>query len=210
MDLELQAAEKQAFHRAALQDGILDILCGLCLITWGWMTEAGLAGMGGMVFAVVYPTGFAIRKKLIAPRIGHVRLKEQVVRSKRMLMVGLFTFTAVAGLVVYMASDSQAGDMRAKLDSLGSMVLAFPLALIATVIGLVYGAKRGHAYAIAIMLSFLICHLSFAEGSRWNEPTLPLIMSGAIVLSTGVALYTRFVRQHPMTEAPHDLFDASH
>lgn len=207
MDLELQAAERQAFHRAALQDGILDILCGLCLIAWGFLTEAGQAGLGGISFAVIYPTGFAIRKRLISPRIGHVTLKEQTVRSKRLLMVGLFTFTAVAGLALYLADDAGAGDLRGKMDNLGIMVLAFPLALIATMIGLVYGAKRGHAYAIAIMLSFLACHLSIEKGSRWDEPTLPLMISGAIVLLTGITLYARFVRSHPISEAPSDLFD---
>ena len=128
MDLELQAAEKQAFHRAALEDGILDILCGLCLVAWGFLVEAGQAGLGGITFAVIYPTGFAIRKRLIAPRIGHVTLKEQTVRSKRLLMIGLFTFTAVAGLALYLASDTEAGDFRARMESLGAMVLAFPLA----------------------------------------------------------------------------------
>jgi uncharacterized membrane protein len=210
MDRELQAAERQAFHRAALEDGVLDILCGLCLIAWGFLTEAGQAGLGGISFAVIYPTGFAIRKRLIAPRIGHVTLKEQTVRSKRLLMVGLFSFTAVAGLVLFLASDTEAGDFRGKIESLGVMVLAFPLALIATTIGLVYGAKRGHAYAIVIMLSFLACHLSFETGRRWDEPTLPLMASGVIVLLTGITLFTRFLRSHPISEVPSDLFDASH
>jgi hypothetical protein len=210
MDLELQAAEKRAFHRAALEDGILDILCGLCLIAWGFLTEAGQSGLGGMTFAVIYPTGFAIRRRLIAPRIGHVALKEQTVRSKRLLMICLFTFTVVAGLALLLASDPDAGGFRGKMESLGVMVLAFPLALIATMIGLIFGAKRGHAYAVAIMLSFLGCHLSIERGSRWDEPTLPLMISGAIVLLTGITLFTRFVRSHPITEAPSDLFDASH
>jgi uncharacterized membrane protein len=209
MDLELQAAEKQAFHRAALEDGILDILCGLCFVAWGFLVEAGQAGLGGITFAVIYPTGFAIRKRLIAPRIGHVTLKEQTVRSKRLLMIGLFTFTAVAGLALYLASDTEAGDFRARMDSLGVMVLAFPLALIATMIGLIYGAKRGHAYAVAIMLSFLGCHLSIEKGSRWDEPTLPLMISGTIVLLTGITLCTRFMRSHPISDVPSDLFDAS-
>jgi uncharacterized membrane protein len=210
MDTDLQAAEKRAFHRAALEDGILDILIGLCLIAWGFLTEAGHAGLGGITFAVIYPTGFAIRKRLIAPRIGHVTLKEQTVRSKHLLMAGLFTFTAVAGLALFLASDTQAGDFRAKMESLGAMVLAFPLALIATTIGLIYGAKRGHAYAVAIMLSFLGCHLSIEKGSRWDEPTLPLLISGSIVLLTGITLCTRFLRKHPVSEVPSDLFDASH
>ena len=210
MDLELEAAERQAFHRAALEDGILDILCGLCLIAWGFLTEAGQAGLGGITFAVIYPTGFAIRKRLISPRIGHVTLKEQSVRSKRLLLIGLFTFTAVAGLVMYLAGNTEAGDFRAKIESLGIMVLAFPLALIATTIGLVYGAKRAHAYAVVIMLSFLGCHLSIEKGSRWDEPTLPLMISGTIVLLTGITLCTRFMRSHPISEVPSDLFDASH
>jgi uncharacterized membrane protein len=210
MDTDLQAAEKRAFHRAALEDGILDILIGLCLIAWGFLTEVGHAGLGGITFAVIYPTGFAIRKRLIAPRIGHVTLKEQTVRSKHLLMAGLFTFTAVAGLALFLASDTQAGDFRAKMESLGAMVLAFPLALIATTIGLIYGAKRGHAYAVAIMLSFLGCHLSIEKGSRWDEPTLPLLISGSIVLLTGITLCTRFLRKHPVSEVPSDLFDASH
>lgn len=209
MDLELQVAEKRAFHRAALEDGIIDMLCGLCLLAWGLLTEAGQAGLGGISFAVIYPTGFAIRKRLISPRIGHVALKEQTVRSKRLLLIGLFTFTAVAGLALYLASDPGAGDLRSKMQSLGVLVLAFPLALIATMIGLIYGANRGHVYAVAIMLSFLGCHLAVERGSRWDEPTLPLMISGAIVLLTGIALYTRFVRSHPIVQAPSDLFDAS-
>lgn len=210
MDPELQAAEQRAFHRAALQDGVLDILCGLCLLAWGFLTEAGQAGLGGITFAVIYPTGFAIRKRLIAPRIGHVTLKERSVRSKRLFLIGLFTFTAVAGLVLYLAGNTEAGDVRGKMESLGVMVLAFPLALIATTIGLVYGAKRAHAYAVVIMLSFLGCHLSFEQGSRWDEPTLPLMISGTVVLLTGVTLFVRFVRSHPVSEAPSDLFDATH
>ena len=60
------------------------------------------------------------------------------------------------------------------------------------------------------MLSFLGCHLSIEKGSRWDEPTLPLLISGSIVLLTGITLCTRFLRKHPVSEVPSDLFDASH
>ena len=42
---------KAAFRRAALEDGVIDILCGLCLLGWGLLMEAGQGALGGVLFS---------------------------------------------------------------------------------------------------------------------------------------------------------------
>lgn len=218
MDHELDAARKAAFQRAALQDGVIDILIGLCLIGWGFLMEAGQAGLGGVLFATVYPTAVGLRKKLIEPRIGHVQLAGNTMRSRRLLLAGFFTFTMVAGVVVLLLSTgelgpdqaaNQATGLREQLRSLGILVLGLPLTLVATVMGLVFGAARAHGYAVWILSAFLGVHLFARPDTVWAEPIPPLIISGLAPLAVGGFLLQRFLREHPVIEAPADFYDAA-
>ena len=206
MDQELELARQAAFRRAALEDGVIDALCGLCLLGWGLLMEAGQGALGGVLFATIYPTGMALRKRLIEPRIGHVHLPQSTVRSKRLLLIGLFTLTAVAGLVLFASMESE-GSIREQLNELGILVLALPLVLIATVVGMIFGAARAHGYAIWIMLSFLAVHLLADPESNWAEPALPLALSSLAPLLIGVALFIGFRRRHPVVEPPAEFYD---
>jgi hypothetical protein len=214
MDRDLRDAQRAAFHRAALQDGVLDILCGLCLLGWAALMEAGQGALGGILFATIYPTGTALRRKLIEPRLGHVALKGGEMRSKRLLLMGALTFTAIAGVVIFLLSTppltpEDGAGIRDRLADLGVIVLGLPLALIATVVGFVYGAARAHGYAAWIMAAFVMGHLVYPEDAAWAEPSLPLALSSLAPLLVGVVLFTRFVRDYPVVTPPAELFDAA-
>lgn len=217
MDQELELVRKAAFRRAALEDGVIDILCGLCLIGWGLLVEAGQAAMGGVLFATVYPSGLALRKRLIEPRIGHVALPGTEVRAKKLLLIGLFTLTAVLGVVAFLLAtpelspDGSGGSAFAdRMAALGILVLALPLTLAATAMGAIFGAARAHFYAVWIFTAFLVVHLTAPTDSAWAEPSLPLAISGLAPLLMGLGLFTRFLRSHPVVEAPAEFYDASH
>ena len=217
MDQELELVRQAAFRRAALEDGVSDILYGLFLVGWGLLMEAGQGALGGVLFATVYPTGMGLRKRLIEPRIGHVALPDTTVRAKKFLMIGLFTLTAVLGVVAFLLANpglnpdgSRSSVAADRMADLGILVLALPLTLAATSIGAIFGAARAHFYAVWVFTAFLVVHLTAPADSSWAEPTVPLLVSGLAPLLIGLGLYTRFVRSHPVVEAPSEFYDASH
>ena len=97
---------------------------------------------------------------------------------------------------------------RDRLRDLGDLALGLLLALIATAVGVVYRAPRGHLYAIATVAAFLAFRVAGPiEG--WRDPILPLIAAGLVPVVLGSALLVRFLGRHPASDAPEGLFDTA-
>ncbi len=195
MQPNLAKIEQQAFHKAALQDGIIDILCGLCMIAWAVMIAFDAGGLGGISFAICFPSTLVLRKKLVEPRIGKVQLKKATLKGKQLLTLGVFSFTAIAGVVVSGFADS------IPINSLGPLMLGLVFALVAAAIGFIYRARRGFFYTACITTVFLATRALELEVRR-DDLLLPLTISGVIVLVTGAALLARFLSKHPILDNP--------
>lgn len=206
MQKKLQQHEQTAFNNAALQDGIPDILCGACLVFWSILMIFDQAGFGGLAFAVCFPATLAIRKKVVEPRIGKVQLKKSSLKLKHLLVAGAFTFTLVVGVVLFIKQNGNSGGVE-QLQGLGGLLFGFMLAFISTVIGLVWQAKRAHIYAIIIVAVFVVLRVMQHGDSAWGELTLPVMVSGIVVLVSGICLFSRFLIHHPVVEPPAHLFE---
>ncbi|MDP6839885.1 MAG: hypothetical protein QF724_13195 [Planctomycetota bacterium] len=210
MQNNLKQLESEALARATLDDGLLDILCGICLISWGIMMACDVGGLGGITFAVCFPALMALRKKLVEPRIGSVRLKRSTLKLKQLMLMGLFSFTFVLGLAFFVMSNSGAPKAPAEwLESFGNparLMFAFILALVSTVLGFVFGARRAHGYALGILAVFSATPF-LAPQHPWAEMTAPLVISGLLPLGFGCWLLLRFLRHHPRCTPPADLFE---
>jgi len=195
MNSELQQLETEVLHRAAMEDGIIDILCGICMVAWAIMILFDAAGFGGITFAVCFPASLVLRKKIVEPRIGRVQLKKVTVKTKQLLLIGVFTFTAVAAIAVSGIKDS------IQIENLGALMLGFNFAFIAAAISFIYRARRGYFYSLAIIAVFLITRSLEIEVRR-DDLLLPLLLSGFIVMATGGTLLVRFIKKHPVAVNP--------
>jgi hypothetical protein len=196
-------------RRAELEDGIVDLVCGAGLVAWGAMMYADLGGLGAIPFAVMLPMAMNLRKRLVTPRIGHVRLEARGRRRRVSLTAGLFTLTLLGGVGMLFAFEGEAAAWKERLQELGDVVFGLMLALVATVLGLVYRAPRAHLYAAAAVASFLAFHvIGPIEGV--HGLVLPVVATGVVPLLVGGALLARFLRRHPSPDGPpEDLFDSA-
>ncbi len=206
MQNKLQQHEQSAFNNAALQDGTSDILCGACLVFWSILMVFDQAAFGGLAFAICFPATLAIRKKIIEPRIGKVQLKKISLKLKHLLVAGAFTCTLVVGVVLFIKQTGKSIEVG-QIQNFGGLLFGLMLAFIATVIGLVWGAKRAHIYAIIIVVVFVGLRVMPIGDSTWGELTLPVMISGIVVLVSGVYLFARFITRHPIVEPPAHLFE---
>jgi|GEM_PF-1050309 hypothetical protein len=207
MQNKLQQHEEIAFKNAALQDGIPDILCGACLVFWSILMIFDSAGFGGLAFAICFPATLAIRKKIVEPRIGRVQLKKSSLKLNHLLLAGALTFTAVVGVVMFLQFDG--GDDGSsfeigQLRNYGGLLFGLMLAFISTVVGLVWQAKRAHIYAVVIVASFVAVQMF--QPADWGGMTLPVMISGCVVLVSGLVLFIRFIKRFPVVSPPEHLF----
>lgn len=209
MERDLAQVEAAAYRRAALQDGLIDILCGLCLAGWGILVTADQVVLGALLFSCVLPMSTVLRRRIVRPRLGHVRLKEPVRRARKSALAGVLALALVAGIAVFAAGQGEPRpDWLARFRELGDLNVGLLLAFLATTIGFTWSVPRAHAYAVVIVGSFLLGRVALAPDHPWTL-VLPLLVAGAVVTGTGLALLARFLRRHPRKEPPEGLLDTS-
>ncbi len=207
LDRQLALAEDQVLNRAMLQDGLIDIFCGACLVVAGglfWLGQGAFAGIG---FAVGLPVVVRLREQLVERRMGHVELKASTLTRKKHMVMALFGMTLLLGLAVALASDAGlAAQWIERARNLGSLVPGIVFASVASGIGFIYRAPRAHAYAMAIMAIFICLSLSSPNPSltRHGVP-LAMAAAGMAPLLTGAFLLRRFLLRHPVHPMPKSL-----
>ncbi|NBD96239.1 MAG: hypothetical protein GVY11_07185 [Gammaproteobacteria bacterium] len=179
---------ERSVYRSRFEHGLFDVLIGAFLVAIGLMLHAGLDYMPVIVFFIgVYAFKQAYRR-LVEPRIGHVRLRaERRARLKawRWLTLGALVI-AVFGLLV-LRGLGWIDFPEAARPLVVTACLALPLALAA---GL-FGIHRWLVYAAAVLAGgWIEWRFGLAYGSSWY-------FSGGLVVAAGFALLLRFLRTHP-------------
>ena len=183
----LETLEQRAY-RLSVDHGLIDILIGAVLIAFGLMLHADLDYMPVIVFfigVVAYPRA---RRRLIEPRIGHVRLHEdRVARLKTwkwltfgILLIAVFGVLAPRGLgwIDYPKS-------AAPLIVNGCFALALAVA------AWLFGISRAYAWAAVLFAGGL------AEWRFGLDYGLSWYFSGGLVVLAGLLMLARFIRANP-------------
>ncbi|MCA1780240.1 MAG: hypothetical protein LC637_12920 [Xanthomonadaceae bacterium] len=175
-------------YRLSVDHGLIDILVGAVLIAFGLMLHADLDYMPVIVFfigAIAYPQA---RRRLIEPRIGHVRLHaDRVARLQTrkwltfgVLLIAIFGVLALRGLgwIDYPKS-------AAPLIVTGCFALALAVA------AWLFGIRRGFAWAAIVLAGGLIeWRFGLDYGLSWY-------FSGGLVVLAGLLMLARFMRANP-------------
>lgn len=184
-----QVLTETDLFRSYWDDGLLDLLCGLGLLTTGLGWIGGLDAFAVLLVPLWITLWSPLRRKIVEPRAGYVRFslsrQESTARDLRWtLALGVGVFA----LLVIGAWGLQERQPQPLLQLLAPGIPALLLALGAGLTGMLTGARRFQAYGLALVAAALaICFVI-------REPALPLIVVGGIVTVSGANLLVRFVR----------------
>ena len=150
-----------------------------------------------IIFIVFIPllliSAVGIKKAFTRPRLGYAKFSPQRENKEKKNisnMVILFTFTALAGVVVFWGYTGDS-DIHLWLRSLKLLPLGAVMALSIGVIGALFGIWRFVLYGILIFGLFLAGH--FFQ----SDPQAYMILLGFIFFVTGLILMFRFIRKFP-------------
>lgn len=179
---------EQSAYRSRIDPGLIDIIIGAVLVAIGLMLHADLDYMPVVVFFIGVMAYREAGRRLIEPRIGHVRLRADHV--ERIKVWRWFTLGALVAAVSGVLALRALGwiDWPASLRPLVvTGCFALPLALAA---GL-FGVRRWFVYAVVLLAGGAIeAPVGLGYGTGWY-------FSGGFVLLAGGVLLARFLRAHP-------------
>ncbi len=168
-------------------DGLLDLLCGLGLLTIALSWFGGLGPLAWVLAPLWIVMWRPLRNRLVEPRAGFVRFSQERQRRiehdlKRTLAVGVgaLVLVALGGLTMAKAAPGA-----------GTLIAGLPAALVAlaaVTTGFLTGARRFHFYSLALLAG------AGAVGLLAGEPEVPILAGGLIVSATGAFLLARFLR----------------
>ncbi len=193
--------EKQAFdklrRRAYLeyhQDGVLDILIGLCVIGFGLnmlADSSALSILSWMPIIFYVP----LKNRITVPRFGFARFDSDRSRSVRASM-GILSCVLMLGLLMgvylFTVGDKMPSAFDVFLQKYHMLVLGGLAALALVGAAAVAGLKRLYVYA-ALTLTIIIAGIEFGIRSPYY-----VIAIGSIMLLTGLWLLIRFLQNHPV------------
>jgi len=195
-EVDLTKVERKAYL-AYHQDGIYDLLVGLCFLSaaLGVVSEVIAAGAIAPVLAILVAP--ALKKAVTLPRLGYVKFSPQREQKERMNMtylVALLSVTALLGMVVFSAYSGDAA-WQLWIRNLGIIPFGFVLAVVAFALGLLYDIRRCYLYAVVIIATFIVGHV--LELRLWFQFAVP----GLVILVVGLVLFIRLITRYPKVPA---------
>lgn len=171
-------------------DGLLDLLSGLALLTIGLAWNGGLGPLA-VVFAPVWIVMWRpLRHRIVEPRAGFVRFSLNRERRVEHDLKGTLAFGL--GLLALIALGAFGAGKAGSFSETDNLVAGLPAALVALAAvftGFLTGARRFHVYAFAMLAAAALVGL-FAD-----NPGLPILGGGLVVSASGAFLLARFLRE---------------
>ncbi len=191
---ELRKLERRSYG-AAYADGVIDVFVGISTAWLGavWLLWPDyLPGAAALVAVSISPMTVR-RKRFVQARTGYVKFTEHRRRRERLVYTAAGVLFAGFMLMARPLGSLQSDDIDWAVgpDSL----IAWLLALIAVVLGVIVGAKRTLAYATVLIATGAIFAMVEARFG-W-----PLLASGVVFFLTGSVMTRRFLNRYPLTEA---------
>ncbi|MDT8409283.1 MAG: hypothetical protein RQ741_06765 [Wenzhouxiangellaceae bacterium] len=183
----LDQLERSAY-RSRIDHGLFDVFIGAFLVAIGLMLHADLDYMPVIVFFVGVLAFEQAQRRLIEPRIGHVRLRAE--RRAQLKAWRWLTLLALVAAVFGIIAMRALGWIDYPANARPLVVtgcFALPLALAASL----FGIRRWFIHAGIVVVGGVIeWRFGLAYGASWY-------FSGSLIVVTGLVLVRRFVRQHP-------------
>ena len=184
-----------AAYRSRYDDGIIDLAIGLALVWIGiaWLWIPSLAGVSGVIPAVLVPAVGPVRRRFLEPRVGYVRWSPPRVhweglQLRRLLVMGVAAL--ILGLGVFWWASQSDGNLQ-PVVGLPALLLAMPTVLL----GAATRIRRLWWYG-GLLIAAAVITIAVEAG-----PGAPLLTAGAVIALCGLALLIRFVVRHPVRAA---------
>lgn len=207
--ISVKEAERKALRLALYQDGLWDIFMGCMLLMMSLypIIRAAIGPLPNLLVLLATLAALAVgfdlvKRRVIMPRIGLVRLgKPQKARIKALNVLALILVIATFALYALAAMSNEAAPASAPastwLQNL-DVDLAFSVLIVAlfALAAYVLNVPRLHLYGWLFGVgNFASTVLDVYYGHRFHAP---MAIAGAIVLTIGVKMFGRFLRDYPV------------
>lgn len=174
-------------YMSYFQDGLWDILLGVYLVGWGFSIWNDLVAVMGGMWVAVYFLILGLKKILVYPRSGYIKLNEARKQQMRMVILGMVLFLlgfAVFGVFAFNNPPEWLGDYI-------MFMLITMMAVVAGVLGYWWRVTRWYVYSAIIFAG--------AAAQQWLGLPLDLgfFIPGGIICAYGIILLFRFLRKYP-------------
>jgi hypothetical protein len=194
----LEEVERRAYQ-SSYSDGIIDIFVGVSLLVIGaiWIWAEDYGAFAGMLPAVLAPSLLPLRKRVVEARGGYVRWSERRRRSERRNLWG----AVAAGVAVLLLSGAAyfvaagSGGSRDVLADFGPGLLAFILALLSFIIGMLIEQGRFFGYAAVLAAGGVLAVIAD------SNPGWPMLGGGVVVSIVGLVMLARYLRDNPVADS---------
>jgi hypothetical protein len=195
--IDLKGMEKKSWRRS-MEDGLVETFLGLLLLGVGLsMALGGRLGAFYPAFFIIFgiPALEAIRRRLVYPRVGRVKLIDE---SPRRMAGGILGYASIVGILMVVGIFLVFGELEAD-----RIYRAMPIFLSLIMLGaMTYahgksGDRRFHAYAaIALVAAPFFTLTDF--GARMAGLGYYSLFLGSVFMVVGLAAFLRFLHKHPV------------
>ena len=178
---------KKKVYLSYFKDGLWDTLLGLYLIGWGLSIWQDLVAVMGGMWVVIYFSVLGIKRAVVYPRSGYIKLNEARKQQMRMVTLGVVLF--LLGLFGFGAF---AFSTRPEwLDDYFMFLLITMMAVVIAILGYWWRVARWYAYALIVFAG--------AAAQQWLDIPLELgfFIPGGIIALYGVGLFIQFMKRYP-------------
>ena len=184
------------------QDGLLDILAGLVIATFGLvplLDESGMnKGIRSLLLLFLYMLEVGgimwLKRAITWPRTGVVQLARKTTSrmAVTMLVINVLLFVFFAGSSLLRLPVAEALGPYSLSITLGLLFL-----ILLTSSGVVLRAPRFHLYALCVLGMYILSEHLFLRGITGNHG-IPLasFLSGGVTAGSGGILLIRFLRKY--------------
>jgi len=196
--IDLSEIQRRANY-AAYQDGLAEIFMGVFLLFIAGAMESKTTIIPFAVITVFFakPLLERIKKQVIYPRAGYVRLPQDKEADTKGIVIG--TVGYVVFLLAAMGISIGVKGSDVGLTFFMTYILppstGFMLAMGPYYLGETYGIKRGYLFAALFLLGGIAMPV-FDIAVGYNAVALLCLVVGLIILITGITLFTRFIRKY--------------
>ena len=197
---EVEKKTYMSYH----QDGLLDIFVGIYVLLFGigilllTMTDFSTWFIVPAIFpAIMIPIWISAKKRITMPRIGYVKFG---VRGANKMMA-IFLGIAVAGLGTFMVfglgasmGEGWALTLRDILISNSMLIIGIGALTISSLFAYTMGLKRLYGYGLLIFVLFFTGYFVAIPFEYF------LVIIGLVIIISGFAILTRFIRKYPLPQ----------
>ena len=185
-NVDLKQITKKVYM-SYFQDGLWDILLGIYLIGWGLSIWQDLVAVMGGGWIAVYFAVLGIKRGVVYPRSGYIKLNEARKQQMKMVILGAVLF--LLGLSVFGAFALNS--RPAWLNEYFMFLLITMMAVVVAVLGYWWRVTRWFVYAGIVFAA--------AAAQQWlNMPReLGFFIPGGIIAVYGLGLFVQFIRRYP-------------